>query len=147
MLTQLARANWMVAPNSSSMSPWRSDYIITGKTGGVGHIFSDAWRVVSEDSCQPEGLQVFPADCPHLSDCHCPPYEGEYRRIHRSFQHIARFINVTTTITPYSYGRRLPGLQISASPPKRLTHPFNLPAPGRCQSLYVVLRLSRDLCF
>ena len=28
-----------------------------------------------------------------------------------------------------------------------LTHPLNLPAPGRCQSLYVALRLSRDLCF
>ncbi len=28
-----------------------------------------------------------------------------------------------------------------------LTSPFNLPAPGRCQSLYFVLRLSRDLCF
>ena len=29
----------------------------------------------------------------------------------------------------------------------QLTPPFNLPAPGTCQSLYVVLRLSRDLCF
>ena len=29
----------------------------------------------------------------------------------------------------------------------KLTDPFNLPAPGRRQSLYVVLRLSRDLCF
>jgi hypothetical protein len=28
-----------------------------------------------------------------------------------------------------------------------LTPPLNLPAPGRCQSLYVALRLSRDLCF
>ena len=28
-----------------------------------------------------------------------------------------------------------------------MTPPFNLPALGRCQSLYVVLRLSRDLCF
>ena len=28
-----------------------------------------------------------------------------------------------------------------------LTVPFNLPAPGRCQSLYIVLRLGRDLCF
>ena len=29
----------------------------------------------------------------------------------------------------------------------RLTLPLKMPAPGRCQSLYVVLRLSRDLCF
>ena len=28
-----------------------------------------------------------------------------------------------------------------------LTPPRNLPAPGRRQPLYVVLRLSRDLCF
>jgi hypothetical protein len=28
-----------------------------------------------------------------------------------------------------------------------LTSPRNLPAPGRRQPLYVVLRLSRDLCF
>ena len=28
-----------------------------------------------------------------------------------------------------------------------LTHPLNLPAPGRCQSIYVVLRLCIDLCF
>ena len=28
-----------------------------------------------------------------------------------------------------------------------LTSPFNLPAPGRRQTLYIVLRLSRVLCF
>ena len=31
--------------------------------------------------------------------------------------------------------------------PEELTLPLHLPAPGRRQSLYVVLRLSRDLCF
>ena len=30
---------------------------------------------------------------------------------------------------------------------EELTSPFNLPAPGRCQSIYFVLRLSIDLCF
>jgi hypothetical protein len=29
----------------------------------------------------------------------------------------------------------------------KLTNPLNLPAPGRRQSLYFVLRLRRDLCF
>ena len=29
----------------------------------------------------------------------------------------------------------------------KITHPLNLPAPGRCQSLYFALRLGRDLCF
>ena len=28
-----------------------------------------------------------------------------------------------------------------------LTSPFNLPAPGRCQSIYFHLRVSIDLCF
>jgi hypothetical protein len=28
-----------------------------------------------------------------------------------------------------------------------LTNPLNLPAPGRRQTLYIVLRLSRVLCF
>ena len=31
--------------------------------------------------------------------------------------------------------------------PEGITGPLNLPAPGRRQSLYFVLRLSRDLCF
>jgi len=30
---------------------------------------------------------------------------------------------------------------------ERITPPLNLPAPGRCQSLYIALRLGRDLCF
>ena len=39
------------------------------------------------------------------------------------------------------------GFGFHASPPKRLTGPLNLPAPGRRQSLYVSLRFCRDLCF
>ena len=31
--------------------------------------------------------------------------------------------------------------------PFGLTSPLNLPAPGRCQPLYISLRISRDLCF
>jgi len=45
-----------------------------------------------------------------------------------------------------SYGRRLPGLSFAASG-QALTTPRNLPAPGRRQPLYIVLRLSRALCF
>ena len=45
----------------------------------------------------------------------------------------------------YSYGRRLLGLQFNAS--LAVTSPLNLPAPGRCQAVYVVLRLSTALCF
>jgi hypothetical protein len=39
------------------------------------------------------------------------------------------------------------GFSSAPRPTRGLTHPLNLPAPGRCQSLYVVLGLSRDLCF
>lgn len=41
-----------------------------------------------------------------------------------------------------SYSRRLLGLKFEAK-----TSPLNLAAPGRCQSLYIFLRISRDLCF
>ena len=30
---------------------------------------------------------------------------------------------------------------------KRLSPPLNLPAPGRCQALYIIFRFSRALCF
>ena len=64
------------------------------------------------------------------------------------FQHIARFYNrLMVTANGYSYRRRLPGLDFKASLPKKLTHPLDLPAPGRRQSVYVVLRLSTLLCF
>jgi len=55
----------------------------------------------------------------------------------RISQHLVRFYNYSGPV--YSYGRRLPGLQFRASLPKELTPPLNLPAPGRRQSLYVVL--------
>src|SRR6201991_3855836 len=42
----------------------------------------------------------------------------------------------------YSYGRRLPGLRFRACTP-----PLNLPAPGRRQTLYVVLQTSQSPVF
>ena len=30
---------------------------------------------------------------------------------------------------------------------RRLTPPLNLPAPGRCQALYVIFRFSKAMCF
>jgi hypothetical protein len=47
----------------------------------------------------------------------------------------------------HSYGRRLPGLRFIASPPKRLTNSLNLPAPGRRQTLYVLLPSSQSPVF
>ena len=49
-----------------------------------------------------------------------------------SVEIVTPFVQVGT----YSYGRRLLGLQFGAS--LALTPPFNLPAPGRRQSVYVV---------
>ena len=50
-------------------------------------------------------------------------------------------------VTPFvQVGRRLPGLRFKASPPKGLTSPLNLPAPGRRQCLYVVLFDFADTC-
>ena len=31
--------------------------------------------------------------------------------------------------------------------PEGITPPLNLPAPGRCQALYIILRFSKALCF
>ena len=45
----------------------------------------------------------------------------------------------------YSYGRRLPGLQFSAS--LAMTPPLNLPAPGRCQALYLLFPIRKAMCF
>ena len=30
---------------------------------------------------------------------------------------------------------------------RRITLPFNLPAPGRCQALYVIFKFSKAMCF
>ena len=59
-----------------------------------------------------------------------------------SFEKYIPFKQMCIRDSRYSYGRRLPGLQFGA-----LTPPLNLPAPGRCQPLYVIFRFSRDLCF
>ena len=64
------------------------------------------------------------------------------------FQHIARFFNrhygycLTVIVTAAVYW----GL-ISQLRSEELTDPLDLPAPGRRQRVYVVLRLSTLLCF
>ena len=52
-----------------------------------------------------------------------------------------------TVIVTAAVYRRL-DLELRKQPEGRsLTPPLNVPAPGRRQSVYVVLRLSTDLCF
>ncbi len=48
----------------------------------------------------------------------------------------------TVIVTAAVYWGFISGLRTEV-----LTHPLNLPAPGRRQPLYVILRFSRDLCF
>jgi hypothetical protein len=57
------------------------------------------------------------------------------------------FVFETTSGPAYSYGRRLPGLRFRASRVTPLTPLLNLPAPGRRQTLYLLLRVGRVLCF
>ena len=64
----------------------------------------------------------------------------------RSFQHIARFVLGNYGGPVHSYGRRLPGFG-SLLRPEGLTGPLNLPAPGRRQTLYVVLSTSQSPVF
>src|SRR6266576_3127790 len=122
----------------------RSDYLIS-----PGRLSGRARRIVSEDSFRgllSESLlrKAFPADCPHRTHCHCPC--GRVAPDTRSFQHIAEFYNYLGQLIVTAAVYR--GLaSVLRRPEGRLTPPRNLPAPGRRQPLYVVLRLSRDLCF
>src|SRR5207244_12017497 len=93
-------------------------------------------------------VQAFPADYPHLTDCHCRRLHGEYRRIHRAFQQTARFVLGTTAVQPIVtaavyrvFGSKLP------RDCSHMTSPFNLPAPGRRQPLYVVFDLAETCVF
>jgi hypothetical protein len=48
---------------------------------------------------------------------------------------------IVTAAVHRGFGSELPVNRLT------LTRPLNLPAPGRCQPLYVRLRVRRDLCF
>ena len=51
---------------------------------------------------------------------------------------------IVTAAVYWGFGSRLRLSDCS----EKLTFPLNLPAPGRCQSLYIaLLRLCRDMCF
>ena len=64
------------------------------------------------------------------------------------FQHIARFIYVTTTVSLIVTAAVYRGFSSPLHPGfPGLTAPLNLPAPGRRQAVYVVLRLGTALCF
>jgi hypothetical protein len=76
------------------------------------------------------------------------PLWSEYRRIHQVFQHIARFFIVTTKVQLIVTAAVHRGFSsVLRVPEGALTLPFNLPALGRCQPLYILLRVCRDLWF
>ena len=64
-----------VRPRSTSgpsVSPQRSDHLIISLNRRLPCYSADAWRMVSGDSLL---RRAFPADCPHLTDCHCSQLE------------------------------------------------------------------------
>ena len=78
----------------------------------------------------------------------------EYHMHNRSFQQIVRFINVTTILSAfgggpwvYSYGRRSSALQFGATPVNRITPRLNVRTLARHHPLYILFRVSRELCF
>jgi hypothetical protein len=61
---------------------------------GLSHLFERrAWRIVSGDSGESRPFLLI-VRAPRIFTATC---SGEYPGIHRSFQHIAKFIYVTTT--------------------------------------------------
>ena len=124
------------------MSPCGSDHLFTSTN-------RDGWRMASEDS---DGdLSVFPADCPHRTHCHRLANQAgsagysefpAYSQLHpwdrsRGGQTRAcsRVVYLRTVIVTAAVYRGF-SLQLRGEP---LTAPLNLPAPGRRQTLYVVL--------
>jgi hypothetical protein len=117
--------------------------------------------MVSEDARSAWVGRAFPADFPHLAHCHCSRLWERVVEDSRVFQHIAgcaphrhrcggqlplaclgdSYLR-TVIVTAAVYRRLGSGLRS-----EELTPPLNVPAPGRRQSVYVVLRLSTDLCF
>ena len=96
---------------------------------------------------------AFPADYLHHDGLSLPvspsksvdgdPSYGRVPLDTQASQHIAEFYNydwfIVTAAVYRGFGRELL--------PEGITRFLNLPAPGRRQSLYIHLRVSRDLCF
>ena len=147
MLTPATCCSCQCGPHDPSVSLRRSDSIFIRETKAASGF--DVSRMlgvlVSEDS--PDDLHPEPflliVRTPRIVTVRLAP--NEYRGIHRSSQHIAKFINVTTTVlivTAAVYRGFDQELR-----PEGLTPSINLPAPGRRHTLYVLLRVCRVLCF
>ena len=100
--------------------------------------------MVSEDS-EANFAPAFPADCPHRARCHRS--SRSVAPDTRGFQHIAEFdleryrSRAATCLRPPFTGASVQSFAL------RLTPLLNLPAPGRRQTLYLLLRVGRVLCF
>ena len=58
---------------------------------------------------------------------------------------LAFIVNLRTVIVTAAVHRGFkPQLLLQKA---RFTEAINLPAPGRCHSLYILLRVSREMCF
>jgi len=65
----------------------------------------------------------------------------------QSFQHMARFISVTTTVTSIVTADIHQGLYQSAHILRHARPIFDLLALVKCHPLYILLRVRRELCF
>src|SRR5699024_6219326 len=74
-----------------------------------------------------------------------PPVETALKSLHHSCGSELTRQGISLPSDRYSYGRRLLGPRFCAS--LAMTFPLNIPAPGRCQHLYVSSRFRRYLCF
>src|SRR5699024_6253129 len=92
-------------------------------------VLSRVMRIFTHSIISPDlSLRQFPSHCTFRPGRNLPDKEFRYLR--------------TVIVTAAVYCGLSSVLRAGA-----LTHPLNLPAPGRCQPLYFALRLRRDLCF
>ena len=71
-----------------------------------------------------------------------PTLETVEKSLHHSCRSELTRQGISLPLDRQSYGRRLLGFTIEAK-----TTIFYLTAPGRCQTLYIIFRFSRVLCF
>src|SRR5216684_856813 len=100
--------------------------------------------------CATVSLLAFPADYLHPSHCHSiwrAPRWVATKRSSVGYSDVPAYSQILQLRLVHSYGRRLSELRLRASRITPLTLFLNLPTPGRRQSLYILLRVGRDLCF
>jgi hypothetical protein len=134
-----SRGSWHVISAVLCTSPCRSDCIIHLLVGCVV-----VWRAVSEGSrARLLGPSLLIARTPRIVTARRNPASTEgFSDVPAFSQIFLRNYNgqlIVTAAVYWGFGSMLRDYS--------LTYPLNLPAPGRHQTLYVLLRVRRVLCF